>query len=103
MAASVGFPFTNAQLKELERQAMIYKYMMASVPVPLDLLLPFTRNLSASALSHSPCNFPVHSLRQSFQVISVDVGFSGFYLLMFVILLTCQNLSFEGANMPSSP
>ncbi|OIW15331.1 hypothetical protein TanjilG_10771 [Lupinus angustifolius] len=40
MAASMGFPFTNAQWKELERQAMIYKYMMASVPVPHDLLIP---------------------------------------------------------------
>lgn len=46
----MGFPFTNAQWKELERQAMIYKYMMASVPVPLDLLLPITnRNLCASS------------------------------------------------------
>ncbi|XP_027334405.1 growth-regulating factor 7 isoform X2 [Abrus precatorius] len=40
MAASLGFPFTSAQWKELERQAMIFKYMMASVPVPPDLLLP---------------------------------------------------------------
>ncbi|KAI4307039.1 hypothetical protein L6164_030272 [Bauhinia variegata] len=40
MAASLGFPFTSAQWRELERQAMIYKYMMASVPVPSDLLIP---------------------------------------------------------------
>ncbi|XP_015870685.2 growth-regulating factor 8 [Ziziphus jujuba] len=52
MAATLGFPFTNAQWKELERQAMIYKYMVASVPVPPDLLLPInTRNLSAPAAS----------------------------------------------------
>ncbi|XAR71586.1 hypothetical protein NMG60_11017928 [Bertholletia excelsa] len=38
--ACLGYPFTMAQLKELERQAMIYKYMMASVPVPPHLLLP---------------------------------------------------------------
>ncbi|KAG2299259.1 hypothetical protein Bca52824_035731 [Brassica carinata] len=43
-------PFTNAQLKELERQAMIYKYMIASVPVPFDLLV-----LSSSS-SARPCN-----------------------------------------------
>ncbi|XP_057951318.1 growth-regulating factor 7 [Malania oleifera] len=51
MAASVGFPFTVAQWRELERQAMIYKYMMASVPVPPDLLTldPF---LPSSATSH---------------------------------------------------
>ncbi|KAE9608826.1 putative transcription factor interactor and regulator C3H-WRC/GRF family [Lupinus albus] len=40
MAASLGFPFTSAQWKELERQAMIYKYMMASIPIPPDLLIP---------------------------------------------------------------
>ncbi|TKY74033.1 Growth-regulating factor 7 [Spatholobus suberectus] len=48
MAASLGFPFTSAQWKELERQAMIYKYMMASVPVPPDLLIP-------TSTSRSPC------------------------------------------------
>lgn len=57
MAASLGFPFTSAQWKELERQAMIYKYMMASVPVPPELLMPITRNFSESAASpHSTCN-----------------------------------------------
>ncbi|CDP04999.1 unnamed protein product [Coffea canephora] len=39
-SAALGFPFTAVQWKELERQAMIYKYMIASVPVPSDLLLP---------------------------------------------------------------
>ncbi|KAL6541464.1 hypothetical protein OROGR_010950 [Orobanche gracilis] len=33
-------PFTSAQWKELERQAMIYKYMISSVPVPPHLLCP---------------------------------------------------------------
>ncbi|XP_028806649.1 growth-regulating factor 7 [Neltuma alba] len=49
MAASLGFPFTNAQWKELERQAMIYKYMMASVPVPPNLLIP-------TALTSASCS-----------------------------------------------
>ncbi|KAL9660799.1 hypothetical protein QQ045_025617 [Rhodiola kirilowii] len=40
--ASMGFfPFTNAQWKELERQAMVFKYMMHSIPVPYELLFPF--------------------------------------------------------------
>ncbi|KAA8533545.1 hypothetical protein F0562_031021 [Nyssa sinensis] len=52
MAATLGFPFTSAQWKELERQAMIYKYMMASVPVPPDLLSPITRNLCPESYSH---------------------------------------------------
>ncbi|XP_074281599.1 growth-regulating factor 2-like isoform X2 [Silene latifolia] len=48
--AAMGFPFTAAQWKELERQAMIYKYMMASLPVPPDLLYSsFSTNLSPSS------------------------------------------------------
>ncbi|XP_038684782.1 growth-regulating factor 7-like [Tripterygium wilfordii] len=42
MAAALGYSFTNAQLMELERQAMIYKYMVASIPVPPQLLFPIT-------------------------------------------------------------
>ncbi|KAK4431271.1 Growth-regulating factor 7 [Sesamum alatum] len=49
MAANVGFPFTSAQWKELERQAMIYKYMMSSVPVPPDLLFPLSRSFPPAA------------------------------------------------------
>lgn len=45
MAATLGFPFTAAQWMELERQAMIYKYMVASVPIPYELLLPIIQNL----------------------------------------------------------
>ncbi|KAG2701352.1 hypothetical protein I3760_06G040700 [Carya illinoinensis] len=52
MAASLGFPFTNAQWKELERQAMIYKYMMASVPVPPELLISVSRTPPDPAASH---------------------------------------------------
>lgn len=53
MAAALGFPFTVAQWKELERQAMVYKYMVASLPVPPDLLIPVnTRNFSDPSL---PC------------------------------------------------
>ncbi|KAI3471257.1 hypothetical protein Pfo_027920 [Paulownia fortunei] len=53
MATTVGFPFTSAQWKELERQAMIYKYMISSVPVPPDLLFPLSRNLPAAAVDSS--------------------------------------------------
>ncbi|KAJ4835897.1 hypothetical protein Tsubulata_006156 [Turnera subulata] len=56
MAASLGFPFTNAQWNELERQAIIYKYMMASIPVPPYLLSPTPKNLSSgpAAAAYSP-------------------------------------------------
>ncbi|KAL8538173.1 hypothetical protein ACS0TY_000219 [Phlomoides rotata] len=53
MATSVAFPFTSAQWKELERQAMIYKYMIYSVPVPSDLLLPLSRNLTVDSSGSS--------------------------------------------------
>ncbi|KAL0382478.1 UNVERIFIED_CONTAM: Growth-regulating factor 7 [Sesamum calycinum] len=49
MASNVGFPFTAAQWKELERQAMIYKYLISSVPVPAHLLFPFSRNFADSS------------------------------------------------------
>ncbi|XP_043698346.1 growth-regulating factor 7-like isoform X2 [Telopea speciosissima] len=62
MAASLRFPFTSAQWQELERQALIYKYMMASAPVPPDLLMPICRHFSdnaaaapLSALGRSSC------------------------------------------------
>ncbi|KAL1565492.1 hypothetical protein AAHA92_07700 [Salvia divinorum] len=38
-AAAATFPFTGAQWKELERQAMIYKCMISCVPVPPHLLV----------------------------------------------------------------
>ncbi|OMO97776.1 Growth-regulating factor 5 [Corchorus olitorius] len=50
MAASLEFPFTSAQWKELHRQAMIFKYMKDSVPVPPHLLFPITGTPSNSAL-----------------------------------------------------
>ncbi|EPS73373.1 hypothetical protein M569_01383, partial [Genlisea aurea] len=47
-AAAVEFPFTFAQWKELQIQAMIYKYMASSVPVPPELLYPLSRTSSSS-------------------------------------------------------
>ncbi|KAL9253904.1 Growth-regulating factor 5-like protein [Drosera capensis] len=50
MATPLGvFPFTAAQWKELQRQAMVYKYMVACVPVPHDLLFPIDPPGSASS------------------------------------------------------
>ncbi|KAM7499823.1 hypothetical protein LguiA_024237 [Lonicera macranthoides] len=53
-AAALGSGFTWAQWKELERQAMIFKYMVASLPVPPHLLLPLTPNLFAPDISANP-------------------------------------------------
>lgn len=49
-ATALGFPFTAVQWKELERQDMICKYIMACVPVPSHLLLP-------ADPTAAPCNF----------------------------------------------
>ncbi|PON50246.1 Growth-regulating factor, partial [Parasponia andersonii] len=62
MAESVGFPFMDAQLKELERRTMMYKYMVASAPVLHELLFQFTRNLSVLTISYHPCNLNSLSL-----------------------------------------
>ncbi|XP_010439079.1 PREDICTED: growth-regulating factor 8-like [Camelina sativa] len=44
MSGNASVAFSNAQWQELERQRNIYKYMMASVPVPSELLSPFPKN-----------------------------------------------------------
>ncbi|KAJ0047612.1 hypothetical protein Pint_14809 [Pistacia integerrima] len=55
MAASVNvrLPFTAAQLQELERQTTIFKYMMASIPVPNELLFAITKTPSILPPPHS--------------------------------------------------
>ncbi|CAO2043587.1 unnamed protein product [Urochloa humidicola] len=49
-------PFTAAQYEELEHQALIYKYLVAGVPVPPDLLLPIRRGFvyHQPALGYGP-------------------------------------------------
>lgn len=54
----MGFPFTSEQWKELKRQAMIYKYMVASVPVPPDLLFPISSHYPAVAPDPSRKTIP---------------------------------------------
>ncbi|KAJ4954004.1 hypothetical protein NE237_030836 [Protea cynaroides] len=49
MAAYLRCHFTSSQWQEFERQALIYKYMMASAPVPPDLLMPIGRHFSDTA------------------------------------------------------
>ncbi|CAN6233817.1 unnamed protein product [Urochloa humidicola] len=47
--ASRPVPFTPAQYEELEQQALIYKYLVAGVPVPPDLVVPIRRGLDSLA------------------------------------------------------
>lgn len=43
-------PFTVSQWQELEHQALIFKYLMAGLPVPPDLVLPIQK--SFESISH---------------------------------------------------
>ncbi|CAL5327992.1 unnamed protein product [Camellia sinensis] len=56
MEAPAKVPFTASQRQELERQTNIYKYIMASIPVPPELLLPITKSPSPLPSSHSQSN-----------------------------------------------
>ncbi|VAI48375.1 unnamed protein product [Triticum turgidum subsp. durum] len=49
-------PFTAAQYEELEHQALIYKYLVAGVSVPPDLVLPIRRGIEslAARFYHNP-------------------------------------------------
>lgn len=62
----MGHPFTQAQWRELERQAMIYKYMMASAAVPRHLLFP----LPSVPDSHYSCK--MISLPSFFSLLFTD-------------------------------
>lgn len=63
--------FTAAQYEELEQQALIYKYLVAGVPVPPDLLLPIRRGFDSLAsrfyLHHAARTYPsIHPSLQHF-------------------------------------
>ncbi|XP_042473459.1 growth-regulating factor 6-like [Zingiber officinale] len=47
--ARVRGPFTPSQWLELEHQALIYKYLLANVPIPATLIAPLRRSLGASS------------------------------------------------------
>lgn len=40
-------PFTVSQWQELEHQALIFKYMVAGLPVPPDLVLPIQKSFES--------------------------------------------------------
>ncbi|XP_072971236.1 growth-regulating factor 6-like [Typha angustifolia] len=52
--ARVRGPFTPSQWMELEHQALIYKYIVASVPIPASLLIPVRRSLNPSGFTPFP-------------------------------------------------
>ncbi|KAI9191642.1 hypothetical protein LWI28_011314 [Acer negundo] len=53
--AATSVPFTADQRQELDRQTMIFKYMVAGVPVPPELILAMI-NGTPSTAAHSQSN-----------------------------------------------
>lgn len=47
MGMGMRSPFTVSQWQELEHQALIFKYMMAGMPVPPDLVLPIQKSFDS--------------------------------------------------------
>ncbi|GAV88893.1 WRC domain-containing protein/QLQ domain-containing protein [Cephalotus follicularis] len=60
-SVNMRIPFTASQWQELERQTMIYKHMMACVPVPPELLVPVPKSAPTIA-PPSPSNMVRGSL-----------------------------------------
>lgn len=68
-------PFTASQWQELEHQALIFKYMMAGVSVPPELLIPIRKNHTLNMFS--PLSSPsLGSLRPNFGWSSFHLGFA---------------------------
>ncbi|XP_057758986.1 growth-regulating factor 4-like [Arachis stenosperma] len=59
MSSTSRSPFTVSQWQELEHQALIYKYMVAGLPVPPDLVIPIQK--SFDSISHSFFHHPALS------------------------------------------
>lgn len=56
-AAGVRGPFTPSQWMELEHQALIYKYILANIPVPSNLLFPIKKALDSAGFSLTPSSY----------------------------------------------
>lgn len=57
MGSEKAVVFTASQRQEFERQSLIYKYLMASVPVPPQLLIPLPKTQSNSNIPQFPFFF----------------------------------------------
>lgn len=75
------FPFTASQWQELEHQALIFKYIVAGMPIPSDLLYPMRRGLDALSISTPtpPRLFPTHPSKKS------SFGSLSFYFLLLLL------------------
>ncbi|KAL2521373.1 Growth-regulating factor [Forsythia ovata] len=51
-------PFTAVQWQELEHQAMIYKYLVAGLPIPPDLVIPIRHSFEIEGNDSNDLNLP---------------------------------------------
>lgn len=64
-------PFTASQWEELEHQALIFKYLIAGIPVPPELLVPIRRSCEPMA-----ARFYSHPSRMHVSPLSLFGGLS---------------------------
>ncbi|GFY81823.1 growth-regulating factor 3 [Actinidia rufa] len=87
---SSSSPFTGSQWQELEHQALIFKYLMAGIPVPPHLLLPIQKSFHAvsTAFFNDPSSNTTNSLLISFLdcvcvfyflLVSINLGYCSLY------------------------
>ncbi|XP_020527414.1 growth-regulating factor 4 isoform X2 [Amborella trichopoda] len=67
-------PFNMAQWHELEQQALIFKYMMAGAPVPLDLVLPIRSSVLGLPSFYHPYHHYQPSILQFGRSIDAEPG-----------------------------
>ncbi|XP_058104689.1 growth-regulating factor 6 isoform X2 [Magnolia sinica] len=96
--------FTFLQLQELEHQALIFKYMMAGVPVPFHLVLPIWKSVVSSAggvyRHHPSCTLNFHFFLALSSWVSLNFLLSGGLVAVICALTieTAWNQSREGAE-----
>ncbi|XP_057841730.2 growth-regulating factor 1 isoform X1 [Cryptomeria japonica] len=69
-------PFSPSQWRELEQQALIFKYMTAGIPVPSDLLLTFRKSLPpfGAVAGSSPYHHLPHTTLTSWSPFQMGYG-----------------------------
>lgn len=85
-------PFTVSQWQELEHQALIFKYMMAGLPVPPDLVLPIQKSFESIShrFFHHPTSKPIYLPFSP--LLSLIFLFSSLHIKGWITLLTVCDL-----------
>jgi len=80
------WPFTVSQWQELEHQALIYKYMVAGLPVPPDLVIPIQN--SFHSISQTFLNHPSSACESTYSYISNSPTFHIPHSFVSVLILS---------------